>query len=180
MKSIYACICFMILLAGFLACDNNDGEIRDAYTEEQLKWIAANEDYFQSKKDSVDQNGELVYKQLVVLRDTLLYRLTSEMGVVDSFPEPNSTVEVNLKAWLPVNGKVITGKDGAGIDMKVRPDDKENVITGLSEVLTIARKGETIEAVIPYQLAYGTQDNPFYSIPPCSVLMFNFTVKNFN
>lgn len=179
-KFINAIACSSVMmLAGITACSDNNGEIKDAYTEEQLEWIAQNTEYFQHKKDSVDINGKLVYQQLVVFRDTLLYRLKSEIGAVDSFPEPNSTVEANVKGWLPVNNFVFTGKKDAGVDLKIRMDD-ENVIVGLREVIRKTRKGETIEAVIPYQLGYGAQDNPYYTIPPCSVLMFDIRVDNFN
>lgn len=169
----------LIAFASLSACNDDNGEIKEAYTEEQLEWIALNADYLQHKKDSVNSNGELVYQRLVIYQDTLLYRLTSEIGAVDSFPEANSTVEANIRGWLPVNNHVFTGKDDAGVDLKIRMDD-EDLISGLRAVIRKVRKGETIEAVIPYQLGYGAQDNPYYSIPPCSVLMFNIRVDNFN
>ena len=177
-SNVAACFALMTL-TGLSACSDDNGDIKDAYTEEQLEWIALNNKHFQHKKDSVDANGKLVYQQLVIFNDTLLYRLTSEIGAVDSFPEPNSTVEANIKGWLPLNNHVFTGKGDAGVDLKIRMDDKD-VIVGLREVIRKARKGETMEAIIPYQLGYGAQDNPYYSIPPCSVLMFEIRVDNFN
>lgn len=180
MKSIYVALCWVVvMMLGLPACSDDNGEIIDPYTEEQKIWIADNQAYFQDQKEAL-VDGKLVYKQLVVGKDTVLYRLLGEAGKVDSLPKPNSDIKVSIKAELPVSKAVFIGdKDKNPVDLTIRPNDP-SVIKGLSAVLMQVRKGEKIEAIIPYQLGYGDQDYPEYAIPLFSTLQFTFTVKDFD
>lgn len=177
---MYVALCWaFMMLTGFVSCSDDIGKSIDPYTEEQKKWIADNQAYFQDKK-VVMEDGQLFYNQLVVGEDTLLYRLMGEAGKVDSFPRPKSDVLVSIKGILPLSKTLIIGdKDGNPIDQTLRPDDS-NLIKGLSALLMETRKGEMIEAIIPYQLGYGDKDYVQYAIPLCSTLEFVFTVKEFD
>lgn len=179
-KSVYVALSWaMLMLVSLSACSNDNGEIIDPYTKEQKQWIADNQAYFQEHKEA-KVDGKLLYKLLVVGKDTVLYRLLGAAGQVDSLPESNSNIKVSIKGILPVSQKVFLGdKDKNPVDLTLRPDD-QSVIKGLSAVLMQARKGEMIEAVIPYQLGYGELDYVEYSIPLFSTLQFTFTVKEFD
>lgn len=169
----------MVMMVGLPACSDDNGEIIDPYTAEQKAWIAKNHAYFQEQKEAM-LDGQLVYKQLIVGEDTMLYRLMGEVGKVDSLPKPNSDIKVSMKGVLPVSESVFIGdKDKKPVDLTIRPNDP-SVIKGLSAVLMQVRKGERIEAIIPYQLGYGDLDYAEYSIPMFSTLLFTFTVKDFD
>ena len=177
---MYVALCWAVMMVtGLVACSDDNGEIIDPYTEEQKAWIASNQAYFEEQKEAM-VDGELVYKQLVVGEDTVLYRLLGEVGKVDSLPQPNSDIKVSIRGGLPVSQKVFVGdKDGNPVETTIRPNDP-GVIKGLSAVLQQVRKGERIETVIPYRLGYGDQDYWEYSIPLFSTSKFTFTVIDFD
>lgn len=183
MKSVFATLCWMMLmLVSLPACSDDNGEIIDPYTKEQKKWIADNQSYFQDRKESVGDNGQLLYKQLVVSKDTLLYRILGEAGKVDSFPDEKSDIKVSIKGVLPVNNTVFVGdSNGKPVERTIHPDDPSQ-IKGLSAVLLKVRKGEMVETIIPYQLGCGDTDSfvQYSPIPLCSTLLFTFTVVDFN
>lgn len=70
---------------GLVACSDDVGKTIPAYTEAEKLWIAQNQAYFQEKKVILEDDGQLLYQQLVVEDDTLLYRIL-EIGEVDSVP----------------------------------------------------------------------------------------------
>lgn len=182
MKLTNVCICLLVMLASFSACDDDNGKIYDPYTVEQKKWISDNQEYFRNCKDSLDKKGEPFYQQLVVSNDTVLYRFLVKASKVDSLPKANSDIDVNMLGILPVSNKTIVGKDGAPVEVKgLRPENEDTVIKGLAAVLMLAGKGEQVEAVIPYSLGYGDTDYIYgeIGIPLFSTLMFTFTVKDF-
>lgn len=121
----------------------------------------------------------MLYQQLVVDEDTLLYRVL-ETSQIDSFPKIDSDVKVSMLGVLPVSKTIIVGnKDGNPIDQTLDLDSPD-LIKGLAALLPEIRKGERVEAIIPYQLGYGDRNysNPY--IPLCSTLQFTLTVKSFD
>lgn len=178
MKSIYVALCGMMML-GLPACSDDIGKTIPAYTEEEEQWIRENQEYFQERKGYVESDGRLVYQQLVVSKDTLLYRIL-EPGKIDSFPATNSDVTVSMSGILPVSKTVIVGdKDGNPIDTTLDLDSPD-LIKGVAALLLHIRKGERVEAIIPYQLGYGDKNYPYPYIPLCSTLQFTITIKGFD
>lgn len=121
----------------------------------------------------------MLYQRLVVDEDTLLYRVL-ETSQIDSFPKIDANVKVSMLGVIPVSQTVIVGnKDGNPIDQTLKLDSP-NLIKGLAALLPKIRKGERVDAIIPYQLGYGDRNysNPY--IPLCSTLQFTFTVKSFD
>lgn len=73
MRFIYAVACSaMVMLSAFTACSNDDSY---ELTPEQIAYIEKNIEYIREKKQEKNENGELVYQQLVKYNDTILYRI---------------------------------------------------------------------------------------------------------
>lgn len=180
MKSINVVLYWVVVMMVCLpACSDDDEKTIPAHTEEEKIWIADNQKYFQEKKEDVEDDGQLLYQRLVVDDDTLLYRIL-ETSQIDSFPKIDSDVKVSMLGILPVSQTVIVGnKDGNPIDQTLNLDSP-NLIKGLATLLPEIRKGERVEAIIPYQLGYGDRNYPNPYIPLCSTLQFTFTVKSFD
>ena len=179
MRSIYVALCWvMVMMVGLPSCSDDIGKTIPAYTEEEKLWIADNQQYFQERKEYVEDDGQLVYRQLVVEKDTLLYRIL-ETSQIDSFPKVNADVKVSMRGELPVSKTQIVG-DSKGNPVETTLDlDSPDLIKGLAVLLLKIRKGERVEAIIPYQLGYGDRNYPNPYIPLCSTLQFTFTVKEF-
>lgn len=179
MKSIYVALCWvMVMMLGLPSCSDDNGKTIDPYTKEEKQWIIDNQNYFQERKGYVESDGQLVYQQLVVSEDTLLYRIL-QTSTIDSLPQVNSDVSVSMLGVLPVSNTIIAGKEDGNPILKTLDLDSPNLIKGLSALLLKIRKGERVEAIIPYQLGYGEHNysNPY--IPLCSTLQFTITVKDF-
>ncbi len=178
MKSINVLL-YWVIVIGLSACGEDGKKIIPAHTEEEKIWIADNQKYFCLKKEDVEDDGQLLYQRLIVDEDTLLYRVL-ETSQIDSFPKINSDVNVSMLGVIPVSQTVIVGdKDGNPIDQTLELGS-QNLIKGLVALLPKIRKGERVDAIIPYQLGYGDRNysNPY--IPLCSTLQFTFTVKSFD
>lgn len=177
MKSIFVTLgLVMLMMASLLSCSDDEGKVIPAHTEEEKQWILDNQNYFQERKAYVESDGQLVYRQLVVEEDTILYRIL-QTSQIDSCPPINSDVEVSMVGMLPVSKTIIAGdKDGNPVDATLDLDSPD-LIKGLSSLLLEIRKGERVEAIIPYQLGYGDKNYPNPYIPLCSTLQFTITVK---
>lgn len=179
MKSIYVTLCWvMVMMTGLPSCSDDIGKTIPAYTEEEKEWIMDNQKYIQERKEYRETDGELLYEQLVVEKDTLLYRIL-EASQIDSFPKTNADVVVSMRGILPVSDTQIVG-DTKGNPVETTLDlDSPDLIKGLAALLPKIRKGERVEVIIPYQLGYGDSNYPYPYIPLCSTLQFTFTVKEF-
>lgn len=180
MKSIFVTLGFvMLMMASMLSCSDDEVKVIPAHTEEEKQWILDNQNYFQERKGYMESDGQLVYQQLVVEEDTILYRIL-ETSQIDSCPPINSDVKVSMSGIIPVSKKIIAGyKDGNPMEA-ILDLDSPNLIKGLSALLLKIRKGERVEAIIPYQLGYGDKNYPDPYIPLCSTLQFTITVKSFS
>lgn len=167
MRSIYAVACSaMVMLSMFTACDNNDGNNTDL-TPEQIANYEKNREYIREKKIEKDENGELVYKQLVKYGDTALYR------IIDSKSGTYPTSEKKLA--FDLEGHFI---DGTVFQKRI----KENfvvgqLIPGLQLVILDTAIGDSIEAIIPSGLAYDYQLG-MGMIPFGSTLIFNYRTED--
>lgn len=179
MKSIYVVLCWvMVVMAGMSSCSDDIGKTIPAFTEEEKQWILENQNYFQERKGYTESDGQLVYQQLVVSEDTVLYRIL-ETSQIDSFPQIDSDVKVSMRGIVPVSNTQFFG-DSKDNPIETTLDlDSPDLIKGLAALLLKIRKGERVEAIIPYQLGYGDRNYPNPYIPLCSTLQFTFTVKEF-
>ncbi|MCD7848767.1 MAG: FKBP-type peptidyl-prolyl cis-trans isomerase [Parabacteroides sp.] len=167
-RSIYAVACLMmVLLIGFTACgddDNND------FTPEQLAYFEKNLDYIREKKVLKGEDGELLYKQVVLGGDTALYRVLSKEGTETKYPTSQTTITVTLKGDF-INNPNFQPE----MSMPLTP---AGVVPGLGAILLENTVGERVEAIIPAYLGYGYYDNR--GIPAGSTLIFTYTVEKFN
>lgn len=73
---MYVALCWAVMMVtGLVACSDDEGKTIPAHTEAEKQWIAKNQAYFQEKKALLEEDGQLLYQQLVVEEDTLLYRV---------------------------------------------------------------------------------------------------------
>jgi len=164
MKTFYnvACTLFTVLFL-FTACGNDDAD----YSAGQLEYISKNMEYIWEKKKIKNEQGNLLYKQLILGKDTVLYQILQKEGTDTSHPADDSKVCIpNLK--------------GSTIDFVFMDPQKcdlvpKEVIPGLRYVLPHLSAGETVEVIIPAPLGYGYYDHG--PIPAGSTLIFDFTIE---
>ena len=161
-RSIYAVACLMVvLLAGFTACGDDD--------DSNVAYFEKNRDYIREKK-ALKDNGELLYKQVVLGGDTALYRVLSKEGEETQCPTAQTSVTMTLK------GDFISGQNfQKEMTMTLTP---ASVVPGLGAILLNNTIGERVEAIIPAYLGYGYSD--YRGIPGGSTLIFTYTVEKFN
>ena len=166
-RTIYAAACLvMVLLIGFTACGDDDNN----FSAEQIAYFEKNRDYIREKKALKGEDGELLYKQVVLGGDTALYRVLSKEGTETEKPTSQTTITVTLK------GDFINNKNFQP-EMS-RPLTPVGVVPGLGAILLENTVGERVEAIIPAYLGYGYYDNR--GIPAGSTLIFTYTVEKFN
>ena len=162
-RSIYAVACLMmVLLAGFTACGDDD--------DSNVAYFEKNRDYIREKKALKGDNGELLYKQVVLGGDTALYRVLSKEGEETQCPTAQTSVTMTLK------GDFISGQNfQKEMTMTLTP---ASVVPGLGAILLNNTIGERVEAIIPAYLGYGYSD--YRGIAGGSTLIFTYTVEKFN
>lgn len=166
-RSIYAVACLMmVLLAGFTACGDDD----NGFSAEQIAYFEKNRDYIREKKVLKGDDGELLYKQVLLGGDTALYRVLSKEGEETKYPTSQTSITMTLK------GDFISGQNfQKEMSMALTP---AGVVPGLGAVLLNNTVGERVEAIIPAYLGYGYSD--YRGIPGGSTLIFTYTVEKFN
>ena len=167
-RSIYAVACLMmVLLAGFTACGDDDD---NGFSAEQIAYFEKNRDYIREKKVLKGDDGELLYKQVLLGGDTVLYRVLSKEGEETKYPTSQTSITMTLK------GDFISGQNfQKEMEMALTP---ASVVPGLGAVLLNNTIGERVEAIIPAYLGYGYSD--YRGIPGGSTLIFTYTVEKFN
>ncbi|MBC8600371.1 FKBP-type peptidyl-prolyl cis-trans isomerase [Parabacteroides acidifaciens] len=166
-RTIYAAACLMmVLLIGFTACGDDDNN----FSAEQIAYFEKNRDYIREKKALKGEDGELLYKQVVLGGDTALYRVLSKEGTEMEKPTRQTTITVTLKGDF-INNTNFQPE----MSMPLTP---VGVVPGLGAILLENTVGERVEAIIPAYLGYGYYDNR--GIPAGSTLIFTYTVEKFN
>lgn len=166
-RTIYAAACLMmVLLIGFTACGDDDNN----FSAEQIAYFEKNRDYIREKKALKGEDGELLYKQVVLGGDTALYRVLSKEGTETEKPTSQTTITVTLKGDF-INNTNFQPE----MSMPLTP---VGVVPGLGAILLENTVGERVEAIIPAYLGYGYYDNR--GIPAGSTLIFTYTVEKFN
>ena len=155
-RSIYAVACLMMeLLAGFTACGDDD--------DSNVAYFEKNRDYIREKKALKGDNGELLYKQVVL-------GVLSKEGEETQCPTAQTSVTMTLK------GDFISGQNfQKEMTMTLTP---AGVVPGLGAILLNNTIGERVEAIIPANLGYGYYD--YRGIPAGSTLIFTYTIEKFN
>lgn len=162
MRSIYAVACSaMVMLSAFTACSNDDSY---ELTPEQIAYIEKNIEYIREKKQEKNENGELVYQQLVKYGDTTLYRVIDRKSETPKYPTGDQVLTYDLEGFLI---------DGTNFQKKgVIKYPANGLIEGLRGVILDTSIGDSIEAIIPASLGY--KFKPVPDIPIGSTLIFNY------
>ncbi len=163
MKNVLLKTLCLGLLCVFVSCNNDDA---NGFSKEQIAYFEENLDYIREKKALTDDEGNLIYQQVVVKGDTALYRVLSKDGDATTHPSGTSVVTMKLKGDL-INGKNFQKE----AQMSFRP---LQLIPGLAAILQLNTVGEHVEAIIPASLGYGYVD---YAVPAGSTLIFSYTIE---
>lgn len=154
MKSVFVHVCLMLVVVlGFVSCGDDD------YEKENTAFI-------ENKKAEKGADGELVYQQVVIGGQTALYRIIKKEGNHTTPPTMTTTVSMTLKGYL-IDG---TNFQPEGT-MSFAPNQ---LIPGLAYIMVKTCIGETVEAILPASLGYGSEDSR--SIPGHSTLIFTYTM----
>ena len=165
--AMYAWALLVAMMVGFTSCGDDD---ESNFSPEQEEYVKKNREYFEMKKVEKNENGELKYKQVQVNGDVALYRITKKENNYTATPGPAAEVEVHDLEGKLIDGKVFQPNMSSNFRMN-------QLIPGLTAVLSQLHADETAEAIIPSSLGYG--DKSTASIPGGSTLIFTFTLYNF-
>ena len=153
------------MLSTFTACDNSNDSFE--YSPEQLAYFEKNREYIREKKLEKDENGELVYHELVKYGDTTLYQIIDRKLDEPKYPTSDKVLEFNLEGHLI---------DGTNFQKKsVMKFSADQLILGLRGVILDTSVGDSIEAILPASLGYGYMNNG--SIPAGATLIFKYRVE---
>ena len=87
-RSIYAVISLMMaMVVGFTACGDDD----KGFSAEQIAYFEKNLEFIREKKVLKGDDGELLYKQIVLGGDTALYRVLGKDCLLYTSPSPRDT-----------------------------------------------------------------------------------------
>jgi len=151
----------MVMLSAFTACSNDDSY---ELTPEQIAYIEKNIEYIREKKQEKNENGELVYQQLVKYGDTTLYRVIDRKSETPKYPTGDQVLTYDLEGFLI---------DGTNFQKKgVIKYPANGLIDGLRGVILDTSIGDSIEAIIPASLGY--KFKPVPGVPIGSTLIFNY------
>lgn len=166
-RSIYAVISLMMaMVVGFTTCGDDD----KGFSAEQIAYFEKNLEFIREKKVLKGDDGELLYKQIVLGGDTALYRVLGKEGEETQCPTSQTPVTMILK------GDFISGQNfQKEMTMTLTP---AGVVPGLGAILLNNTIGERVEAIIPANLGYGYYD--YRGIPAGSTLIFTYTIEKFN
>lgn len=144
----------LIIASVFSACSDDE------------KYVKDNTTFFQQKMTEKGTDGELLYKQVEIGGQVALYRIIKKEGNATSTPTLDTKVTMTLKGNL-INGKNFQPE----MEMTFAPRE---LIPGLAYVMVKTCIGETVEAILPSSLGYGSNDNG--PIPGGSTLIFTYTM----
>ena len=150
MKSINVILYWVIVMVIGLSACGDDDEKTIPAHTEEEKIWIADNQKYFQEKKEDVEDDGQLLYQRLVVDEDTLLYRVLETSQIDSFPKIDADVKV------------------------------PNLIKGLAALLPKIRKGERVDAIIPYQLGYGDRNysNPY--IPLCSTLQFTFTVKSFD
>lgn len=145
----------LMVVAVFSSCSDDE------------KYAKDNTAYIQQKMLEKGADGELLYKQIEIGGQIALYRIIKKEGNATSSPLLDTKVTMTLKGNL-INGKNFQPE----MEMTFAPKE---LIPGLAYIMVKTCIGETVEAILPSFLGYGSNDNG--PIPGGSTLIFTYTMS---
>lgn len=160
---MYVVWIFVVMLFGLVACGDDDA----VFSPETQAYILANKTFMWEKKAQTDAQGDLLYTQVIVDKDTALYRILKKENDYVSKPDLNSTVYFKEMKGELIDGSVFMKPT----DVSFAPAE---LIPGFKYALLEMSPDETIELLIPAPLGYGYVSNG--GIPAGSTLIFTFTI----
>ncbi len=124
-RSIYAVISLMMaMVVGFTACGDDD----KGFSAEQIAYFEKNLEFIREKKVLKGDDGELLYKQVVLGGDTALYRVLGKEGEETQCPTSQTPVTMILK------GDFISGQNFQK-EMTMTLTPAKNVTADLSVIV---------------------------------------------
>lgn len=136
--------------------------------EEYADWRNANEKWISQQLERTDEQGRplfTTYTPSYAPSSTVHYRFIGEQNIENLQPYYTSTATVNYSVYL-YDGTLI--ESGANFTSAL---NSVNLIAGWPIVIQQMHVGDSIEAILPYNVAYGSTGRD--GINPYSALRFN-------
>lgn len=159
-------------LASLVSCNSDDD---DTWSKNKV-WREDNVQYFKTMRDSLDADGNLFYQTVYPdwnpSAEILVHYFNDRSLTAGNLrPLYTSTCDVIYYGQLinatPFDSSYRHTEYGKGV-MRLTP---QKTITGFAIALTSMHVGDSIEVLIPYELAYGDRNSSV--IKPYSTLKFN-------
>lgn len=165
MKKILFALCVAFAGAAFITSCSNDDDDTD-YTA----WSKTNEEYLQQQANLKNPDGTPIFTRYTPMYDGnayILYRFIGDPAENAGNLQPlyTSTVTVNYQVHLCDGTKI----DSAANYTNTLSD--QGFIAGWPMAICRMHVGDSIEALLPYQQAYGASG--YSNVPPFSTLRFN-------
>lgn len=168
---------FLLIFAASLAlaissCDLNSTD----YWEEYKDWREANNEWIERMEDTLDADGNLFYTKIVPSWNTggyILIHYFNDTTETMANLKPLSTSTVDIKYYgrmyddTPFDSSYTYTDPADSVYREYLP----NFISGMSIAIQNMHVGDTVQAVVPYGLAYG--GSGYSVIYPYSHLIFN-------
>ncbi len=169
---IAAIFILVVMASTVVSCNSSDDDVWDKNRD----WRVQNTDYFKAMRDSLDENGNLYYQVVYPnwnpTAEILVHYFNDRALTAGNLrPLFTSTCDVIYYGRLidstPFDSSYRQTKYGNAI-MRITP---QKAITGFAIALTNMHVGDSVEVLIPYQLAYGDRQSSL--VKPYSALRYN-------
>lgn len=174
MRKFPLLILLAILIFSILpACDlSNDS---DDYWEEYRDWREANNEWIAEQEVLTDDDGQLYYTKIIPSWNTAAYVLIhyfNDTMLTCGNLKPLSTSTIDMKYYGCLYDGTVFDSSYSYTDPadSVYREYMPNLISGMSIALQNMHVGDTVEAIVPYALGYGSSG--YSSIYPYSHLVF--------
>jgi FKBP-type peptidyl-prolyl cis-trans isomerase len=149
--------------------------LSDDDTEVDQEWLQSNTEYY-SQMETLTDNGKTVYTKVMpswISNSSILMRWYNDRSLTQSalVPMDNSTCYIKYECRL-IDGTVIDNSYSTTTygDSLYRTKPLSN-ITGMWVALTNMHVGDSVTAVVPSNMAYGSTG--YSSVPANSTLIFD-------
>lgn len=153
----------LLTLGSLNSCKEEEGGV----SKEDIAYFEKQRDFIRQKKAALDEQGSPLYKEIVYLKDTLLYRILEEPTSEKADVNESSVINMVLKGQF-TDGSIFQKE----MEMTYMP---KQLVYGLRPVLVASQPGGKYEAILPASLGYGYQTQR--GIRGGSTLIFTFKVK---
>lgn len=183
MKKLFYAIATLAVVAGATACNVTSSS--DTDLESYQTWRKTNDDWIKELQDRKNPDGTPFYKTVIPSWNPgafiLMHQFNDPAETAGNLvPLSTSTVDViyighNCKGETFDSSYTVTAYGTPGVSRFVCNE----VITGWTIALENMHVGDSVEVVIPYNLAYGTKQMS-ETILPYSALQFNMRLVDIN